>query len=47
MFPQNMDYFIETVLFEMDLQVEYNDYLIEEWTILFEDDSNGDDQITV
>ena len=48
MFPQNMDYFIDTVLFEMDLQVEYgNEVFMEEWTFFFEDDSDDEDQISV
>ena len=43
MFPNNMDYFVETVLFEMDLQVEYGS--IEEWTILEDDDFEDDEGV--
>lgn len=46
MFPNNMDYFVETVLFEMDLQVEYgSEVFIEEWTILEDDDFEDDEGV--
>ena len=43
-----MDNFVNTVLFEMDLQVEYgNEVFVGEWTIFYEDDSDDEDQIRV
>lgn len=48
MFPNNMDNFVSTVLFEMDLQVEYGrTFFIGEWTLFNEDDFDDEGEVTI
>lgn len=48
MFPENLDCFVQTVLFEMDLQIEYGEnFYIGEWTFIIDDDFDDDDGIAV
>ena len=48
MFPQNVDYFVETALFEMDMQIEYGtDIFLGEWIFFIDDDSDDEDEVFI